>query len=433
MVKIPIFLSSLICLLCFLFSTTSSFASFPFDTEKFLPPPTTVNVQFGRLDLDKYYVVSVSGIWDAISNKLDLNISDSGTFSKTVTVDNKRHSADKFIGGVTPEDGVFTLSGTYKKGHISGQWSYELSIPPREGWKYPESYVGSGTFYTTQPISESSGAGIIEGSLTLNKTNWKDKKMVDHVAFTQTDNFSNSWTAVSNCQEVICGCFEYDDPVDSRARFNSLTGEVSLAHCYKDGKSQDWTPATPKAKLLVNDHILTGADSFAVLQFEDMTTFRIKSSTEVIVKTPPEQETKLGLVSGHLWINFKKMLTNGTMEVEMGQAVAGIKGTTLVLEQVKGASSIKVIEGVVTFKSKQTNQTVDVNAGEKISADFNGLSAIEKFDIAAENAGWGKIDDVKSINNTSRSISPTVVVAAILLLGFFGFLILKKKKQNFSP
>ncbi len=415
-------------LFCLLFFVTSSFASFPFDSDKYLPPPTSVNVQFNNLDLEKYYVVSVSGIWDAISYKLALNISDSGSFSKTIPVDNKRHATDKFVGGVTPEDGVFTLSGTYKKGHIIGEWTYELSVPPREGWKFPETYNGSGTFYTTQPISESSGAGIIAGSLTLNKTDWKDNKMIDHVAFSQTDNFLNTWTAVSTCKEVLCGCFDYQDAVDSQARFNTLTGEVGYAHCNKDERTQEWIPATPKTKLMVDDHISTGAESSAILQFKDMTTFQMKPDTEVIVKSPPEQETKLGLVSGHLWINFKKMLTNGTMEVEMGQAVAGIKGTTLVVEQINGVSSLKVIEGIVSFKSKQTNQTIDVNAGEKVSADFNGLSTVEKFDVAAESAGWKNLDEIEKSNDSSGSISPVIIIATVLVVGSLGFVVIKKKK-----
>ncbi len=416
-------------LLCVLILPILACASFPFDTNKFLPTPVTINLQFGRLDLSKYYVVSVSGIWDAISYKLDLDVSSSGTFSKTVTVENNRYSADKYVGGVVPEGGVFTINGTYKKGHISSEWTYELNIPPREGWKFPETYVGSGTFYTTQPISEISGAGVIEGSITLSKTKWKDTKMVDHIPFTQTDNFKNTWTADGQCKAVLCGCFDYGDAIDSQARFNSITGEVGYAHCNKDGQTEEWIPATPKVKLLVDDHISTGADSFAILQFQDMTTFQMKPDTEVIVKSPPAQETKLGLVSGHLWINFKKMLTNGTMEVEMGQAVAGIKGTTLVLEQINGTSSLKVIEGVVSFTSKETGESIDVQAGEKVSADFNGLSKVEKFDVEKENAEWKKPDEVKNTVQSGGLKTPIIITVVVLVVGFLGFIIFKRKNK----
>jgi hypothetical protein len=406
------------------------FASPPFDTPQFFPPPVKINVKFNRFDLQNFMVYAKSGLYDAISDKLTLDIGPSGGFSKTIHVDNKNFLSSDFEEGNTPEDGTFTLTGTYNKGNISSEWTYNLHIPPRKGWKFSDDYTGSGTFYSYQPISDISGIGIIEGSVTRNNTNWKDDKMVDHVQETKTDTFRNSWMAIGSCTEPICGCFEYDDPVDSQARFNSLTNEVGYAHCYKGEKTQEWIPATPKVKLMVNDHVSTGAESSAILQFKDMTTFKMKPETEVIVKSPPAQETKLGLVAGHLWINFKKMLTNGTMEVEMGQAVAGIKGTTLVLDQVNGVSSLKVIEGVVSFKSKETGESVDVKEGETISADLKGLSKVETFDVTKETADWDTLAETKKTKSMSGLTFPIIGVVAVLVIGLFGFIVYKKRKKS---
>ena len=203
---------------------------------------------------------------------------------------------------------------------------------------------------------------------------------------------------------------------------------MGYAHCNKDEQTNEWIPATPKVKLLVDDHISTGQDSSAVLLFQDMTTFQIKPDTELIVKSPPAQETKLGLVSGHLWINFKKMLTNGTMEVEMGQAVSGIKGTTVVLEQTNGVSSLKVIEGVAVFTSKETGASVDVQAGEKVSADFNGLSKVEKIDVAKESADWKTLEEVKDSKQTGGLMAPIAITGIVFVAGLLGFIIFKKKK-----
>lgn len=178
-----------------------------------------------------------------------------------------------------------------------------------------------------------------------------------------------------------------DEREVSKARFNSITGEVSYS---PDPATIDWQPVTPNTILHVGDHISTGADSSCILQFEDMTTFTMKPETEVIIKKSLLQETKLGLVAGHMWTNFKKMLTNGTMEVEMGQAVAGIKGTTFVCEQIGGKSTLKVMEGVVEFTSKVNQSKIIIGTGEMVTADSTGLGKKQKFDLAAESADWGK-------------------------------------------
>lgn len=172
---------------------------------------------------------------------------------------------------------------------------------------------------------------------------------------------------------------------DSQARFNSVTGEVMVS---PDPEHVEWKPVTPKTIIKVGDHISTGADSQAILQFKDMTTFQMKPESEVIVKTPPGQETKIGLVAGHLWVNFKKMLTNGHMEVEMGQAVAGIKGTTFVCEETKSTSTLKVIEGTVAYTSKKNPKSVIVSAGEAVTAGPTGMQEKKTFDVETEKKLW---------------------------------------------
>jgi hypothetical protein len=398
------------------------------ETNQYLSPPTSINLQFDRQNSDIYPAVyAKSGILDAISYRMTLDVSSDGKFSKTIAIPNQNFSASNFANGA-PEDGNFTLTGTYNKGNISAEWTFELNIPARKGWNYPDNYTGKGIFYTTDIISENSGTGTIEGNISRTYTKWTDVKMVDHTTLTDTANFKNTWRTINSCKEVICGCRDVDDAVDSKARFNSITGEVGYAHCSKSDKSEEWIPAIPKTKLMVNDHISTGPDSFATLQFGDMTTFQMKPDTEVIVKSPPEQESKLGLVSGHLWINFKKMLTNGTMEVEMGQAVAGIKGTTLVLEQVNGSSTLKVIEGVVSFTPKGSSVSADINAGEKVTAGNDGLSPVEKFDVVQENAGWQAAKDLKSTKGSLQATNQSyLIIIAVVITGLLGLFILIRK------
>ncbi len=259
--------------------------------------------------------------------------------------------------------------------------------------------------------------------------------MKDTVTTTSNETMRNTWVATSTCTNGVCECWEYPPPQDSLCRFNSLTGEVGYVHCNTAEITQDWIPALPKTKILVGDHISTGQDSSCILLFGDLTTFQMKPETEVIVQSPPAQETKMGLVAGHLWINFKKMLTNGTMEVEMGQAVAGIKGTTLVVEEANGVSTLKVIEGTVTFTSKANGQSIDVNAGQTVSADFNGLTPVANFDVAQESATWATVPQSGSAASQSGSGSSMTMIiiiaaAAVVVIVVVVFFVLKRKNKK---
>jgi ferric-dicitrate binding protein FerR (iron transport regulator) len=140
----------------------------------------------------------------------------------------------------------------------------------------------------------------------------------------------------------------------------------------------------------------------------------------------------MGLVAGHLWINFKKMVTNGTMEVEMGQAVAGIKGTTLVLEQANGVSTLKVIEGTVAFTSKATGQTIDVNAGQTVSANFTGLTPVTNFDVTQESATWKTLAVAQKSQSSSVSSMMIIIIAAavVVIVAVVVFILVKRKNKK---
>jgi S-layer protein (TIGR01567 family) len=173
---------------------------------------------------------------------------------------------------------------------------------------------------------------------------------------------------------------------DSGVRFSGLTGQVDIR---PDGDEDAWRGAGLKSIINQNDHIRTGEESRAILSFPDMTTFDLRPESEVIVDTPAEKDSKVSLVCGKIWTNFKKMLKDGTMEVQMSQAVAGIKGTTIVCEETGDSSALKVLDGKASFKSKATGEEILVRAGEMVTATESGLSKIQSFDVEAENASFG--------------------------------------------
>ena len=165
---------------------------------------------------------------------------------------------------------------------------------------------------------------------------------------------------------------------DSGVRFSALTGQVAIR---PEGDEYAWRGAGLKSIINADDHVRTGEESRAILSFADMTTFELRPESEVIIDTPPEKDSKISLVCGKVWTNFKKIIKDGTMEVQMSQAVAGIKGTTIVCEETGDSSALKVIEGIASFKSKATGEEILVRAGGMVTATESGLSRIENLSM----------------------------------------------------
>ncbi|MDD4447711.1 MAG: S-layer protein domain-containing protein, partial [Methanothrix sp.] len=170
---------------------------------------------------------------------------------------------------------------------------------------------------------------------------------------------------------------------DSGVRFSALTGQVDIR---PESDEDAWRGAGLKSIIQLYDHIRTAEESRAILSFDDMTTFELKPESEIIIDTPPERDSKIALVCGKIWINFKKMLKDGSMEIQMSQAVAGIKGTTIVCEETGSSSILKVLAGTASLKSRATGEETLVHAGEMATATTSGLSNQESFDVEAEKA-----------------------------------------------
>ena len=176
---------------------------------------------------------------------------------------------------------------------------------------------------------------------------------------------------------------EYED---SGARFSGLSGEVEIWHYDED--REDARVAKLDMVIYVEDHVITGERSSAIISFMDMTTFIMKPETEIIIPSPAAKESLMKLLVGNLLTNVKRMIEGKTLDVEMGQAVSGTKGTIYVAEERNGISRLKVIEGEVEFRSKATGETQIIKAGEQIYADKSGLGPKTTFDIQEELKSW---------------------------------------------
>lgn len=216
------------------------------------------------------------------------------------------------------------------------------------------------------------------------------------------------------------------DPVDpqykdSGIRVSDLYGEVTI----RRGDNEDhWELLELGSIIYEGDHIKTAGDSGCILSMLDMTTFVIKPESEIIITVPSGQESKIKLILGNIYTNVQKIITHGTMEVEMNQAVAGIKGTTFVCEEQGNKSTLKVLEGKVNLTSKITGKAVSVSAGEMVVADATGNLTKNAFNIGAEAKKWDKTiieliigQKLMKVNGVKQEIDPGRETAPLVANG----------------
>ena len=280
-------------------------------------------------------------------------------------VTNLSMSAGLSVTGGEPKSASWPPQGV--SGRLSGQavnfpFSLQVTIPPAPG---PDAMVEFSISSQNCGDSGVCGGPSVDGSFPIVPTTPEE---------TPTPTPTETPTA--------------EPCVDSGARFTSISREVEFQH---EGDKDRWGPAKMDTQLCVDDHVRTSEDSSAIIGFSDLSTFVLKPESEIVVTLPPARDSKLKLLFGNIWVNVKKMATNGTLEVDMSQGVAGIKGTTFVLSETGTTSTLKVIEGTVSFTAKATGQTVEVSTGQTVQADATGLSPVTSFDVNAESADWAKL------------------------------------------
>lgn len=187
---------------------------------------------------------------------------------------------------------------------------------------------------------------------------------------------------------------------DSGIRFSDIAGEVEilLPTGYDDkgepifDDEEGWNHAKLDMELPYGAKLRLKERSGIILAVPGSEPYELKTpendEATIILPTKQKKDSIFKLMGGQLYNNVKKILKDGSMDIEMGQAVAGIKGTTFVLEENDKTSSLKVIDGEVEFKSKINNQSQLIKPGEMIIADKNGLEEKKTFDINAEKNKW---------------------------------------------
>ncbi|MCM8788138.1 MAG: FecR family protein [Candidatus Omnitrophica bacterium] len=234
---------------------------------------------------------------------------------------------------------------------------------------------------------------------------------------------------------------------DSGTRFSDIYGEVEilLPTGYDDSgepifeDEEGWNHAKVDMELPYGAKLRLKERSGIILAIPGSEPYELKTPENlypygeaiIILPTKQKKDSLFKLLSGQLYNNVKKILKDNTMDIEMGQAVAGIKGTTFILEENGKKSTLKVLDGKVEFKSKITNKSELVKAGEVIVADKTGLGEKKSFEIASEKNKWSykkpkAYQILFKLNN--KTVYLWLLVGVILVIGVIIIWRLKSKK-----
>ena len=156
------------------------------------------------------------------------------------------------------------------------------------------------------------------------------------------------------------------DRIDSHIRFNDFYGEVKIRPDAEEDDSYEFVDID--TVIYEDDRIKTEEDSGAILGLEDMSTYVIKPETILIIHTEDDNVSKIEMLLGSMWGNFKKMVEGKSFEVEMSQCVAGGIGTIFRVFQSKDGltNRIEVTKGLVRVTLNDGN-SVEVSGGHRIN------------------------------------------------------------------
>ncbi|MBF0544167.1 MAG: FecR domain-containing protein [Candidatus Riflebacteria bacterium] len=175
--------------------------------------------------------------------------------------------------------------------------------------------------------------------------------------------------------------------VDSGSRFSSVSGEVKI---FPESNPASKSLAKVQSQLNIDDHVLTEEDSNAIICFAEMSTFLLKAESEIAIKSPISDTSKINLIKGNIWVNVKKISSGGSFEIEGNQTVTGIKGTnvTFFTDEAKTEDRIKVLRGRTGVRVKETHEEIDLEEGEELVVRSGGKVQKSTIDVGEESKEW---------------------------------------------
>jgi len=220
---------------------------------------------------------------------------------------------------------------------------------------------------------------------------------------------------------------------DTGAGFSDISGRVMICPPDKDPWDEDsWDEAEMAdltSKIPEGSFIRTWDESEAWLGFSDMSSFHLKPNTTIMIGKPQNQDSKLKLVAGNIWVNFNAMLEGKGLQIEYNQAVAGIKGTTFECIE-NGEESILIVhEGTVEFTSTATGESVTVGAGQTVTATSDGLGALEDYEQEGNTDNTTPVPNSTDDSDGGSSSFPIiyVVIGIVVMVLIVAMAAMRKK------
>ncbi|MDD5618616.1 MAG: FecR family protein [Candidatus Omnitrophica bacterium] len=212
--------------------------------------------------------------------------------------------------------------------------------------------------------------------------------------------------------------YDPDAPLtDSGARAANISGQVEIA-CPPNFDAWD----IMKRHTVIYNHcrLKTGEESTLRISFASGTSFTMRPETEIIVNEARKEKSNFQLLFGGIWANVKKMVKGEEFGFKGSQAVAGIKGTTFIMEETGESTTLKVIDGEVEFMDIADGKTQTVIAGEALAVDLRGFGEKTEFDVNIEENNWAmpaSVDEAKGDAEKETAPSQTNYLGWLVGIG----------------
>lgn len=157
--------------------------------------------------------------------------------------------------------------------------------------------------------------------------------------------------------------------VDSVAIALKAKGDIELM------RGDNTTKVSSGEGLMNKDELESKDESFAVVKFIDGSSLVKLFPNSILTISAKEEDGKLNkkntLKMGTIWAKVSKK--TGMFEVDTPNTVVSVKGTEFMVDvEEDGSTSVRVKDGEVNVKSKETNQEKSVVPGEKAVINADG-------------------------------------------------------------
>lgn len=196
---------------------------------------------------------------------------------------------------------------------------------------------------------------------------------------------------------------------DCGVRFRDIIGDVTVKPC--DDDDDGYERAGYETILHYCDQIKTEEDSEATLGLVNKSSLVIKEKS-ILVLPPYEGEvSNIRMIAGVIWVNMKKMVKNGEMRMFGTQAVAGIRGTIVAMEETGSETRFWLLAGKVDVTSNTTGKKVVLEAGQMTTTGTDGQTKVQKFNIEQAAKKFGiPMSEIRNHYSNSGSVIGDVVV-----------------------